>query len=127
MSYFYKKYDMANNVLGTPLETCSSNPMTGAFRDGCCNTDMRDIGTHTVCAIMTDAFLAYTKSVGNDLQTPIPEYQFPGLKAGDQWCLCVSRWKQAYEAGMAPMVVLEASHEKCLEYVSFEWLLEFKV
>ena len=67
MSYFYKKYDMANNVLGTPLETCSSNPMTGAFRDGCCNTDMRDIGTHTVCAIMTDAFLAYTKSVGNDL------------------------------------------------------------
>ena len=118
---------MANNVLGTPLETCSTNPMTGAFRDGCCNTDMRDIGTHTVCAIMTDEFLSYTKSVGNDLQTPRPEYQFPGLKAGDQWCLCVSRWKQAYQAGMAPMVVLEASHEKCLEYVSFDWLLELKV
>ena len=118
---------MANNVLGTPLETCSTNPMTGAFRDGCCNTDRRDIGTHTVCAIMTDEFLSYTKSVGNDLQTPRPEYQFPGLKAGDQWCLCVSRWKQAYQAGMAPMVVLEASHEKCLEYVSFELLLEYKV
>lgn len=115
----------SKNVFGNPLIPCSTQPMTGAFRDGCCNTDHRDIGTHTVCAIMTDEFLAYTKSVGNDLQTPRPEYQFPGLKAGDKWCLCVSRWKQAYLAGMAPMVVLEASHIKCLDYVSFEMLLEY--
>ena len=118
--------EKSKNVLGNTLESCSLDPMTGAFRDGCCNTYMMDIGTHTVCAIMTEEFLAYTKSVGNDLQTPRPEYQFLGLKAGDQWCLCISRWKEAYMAGMAPMVVLESSHEKCLDYVSFESLLEFK-
>lgn len=118
--------ETAKNVLGTTLETCSLNPLTGAFRDGCCNTDIRDIGTHTVCAIMTSAFLAYTKSVGNDLETPRPEYQFQGLKPGDKWCLCVSRWKQAYQAGVAPQVVLNACHQKCLDYVSFESLLEHK-
>lgn len=114
----------ALNVLGTDLKTCGKDPMTGFYRDGCCNTGPLDSGTHTVCAVMTEAFLTYTKSQGNDLSTPIPAYNFPGLKAGDRWCLCVSRWKQAYEAGCAPQVILEATHIKSLQVVTLEQLKE---
>jgi uncharacterized protein (DUF2237 family) len=110
----------AKNVLGTPLDQCGCTPMTGFFRDGYCHTETRDVGSHTVCAIMTDEFLEYTRSRGNDLSTPAPQYGFPGLKAGDRWCLCVSRWKEAYEAGAAPPVILEASHERALQVVKIE-------
>lgn len=105
------------NVLGGALETCSTDPMTGYFRDGCCNTDVTDGGTHTVCAIMTEAFLEFSKTQGNDLSTPRPEFHFPGLKAGDRWCLCATRWKEAFVAGKAPDVVLEATHAETLGYV----------
>jgi uncharacterized protein (DUF2237 family) len=117
---------MSNNVLGTPLQACCFDPKTGYYRDGFCKTGEEDIGTHVVCAIMTDDFLRFTKSRGNDLSTPIPYYQFPGLKPGDKWCLCVSRWKEAYIEGLAPPVVLEATHEKALNYVTFDMLLEHK-
>lgn len=117
---------MEKNVLGNELMSCCFEPKTGYYRDGFCKTGAEDIGTHVVCAIMTDDFLEFTRSRGNDLTTPIPYYQFPGLKAGDKWCLCVSRWKEAYLEGLAPSVVLEATHEKALEYVSFEELLEHK-
>ena len=112
--------------MGTELEPCCYEPKTGFYRDGFCRTGTEDVGTHVICAIMTEEFLVYTKSKGNDLTTPLPMYQFPGLKPGDKWCLCVSRWKQAYMAGQAPEVVLEATHEKALEIVDFEWLLEYK-
>lgn len=105
------------NVLGQPLETCSLEPMTGYFRDGCCNTDVTDGGTHTVCAVMTEDFLSFSKACGNDLSTPRPEFDFPGLKPGDRWCLCAVRWKEAYKAGKAPKVVLEATHAETLGYV----------
>lgn len=104
------------NVLGEPLESCSTQPMTGFFRDGCCNTNREDRGSHTVCAIVTDAFLDYSKSCGNDLSTPIPDYGFPGLKDGDRWCLCAPRWQEAFEAGKAPRVMLKATHEGALEH-----------
>ena len=104
----------ARNVLGQALEPCSTAPMTGFFRDGCCNTSREDGGNHTVCAIMTDAFLRFSKARGNDLVTPLPEYGFPGLKAGDRWCLCSARWHEAFEAGHAPQVVLNATHERAL-------------
>ena len=110
------------NVLGTPLETCSTDPMTGFFRDGYCNTNHLDHGTHVVCAIMTDEFLQFTQSHGNDLSTPRPEYQFPGLKAGDKWCLCVLRWKEAYDAGVAPPIKAKATHEKALDFIDKEIL-----
>lgn len=106
------------NVLGGPLETCCTSPLTGFYRTGKCETGPDDIGTHVVCARMTAEFLAFTKSRGNDLSTPAPWFRFPGLKPGDQWCLCVSRWKEALEAGVAPPVILEATHEKALEVVS---------
>lgn len=118
---------MPNNVLGTPLIGCCTDPMTGYYRDGVCNTGPTDSGRHVVCAIMTEEFLLFTKSRGNDLSTPRPEYQFPGLKAGDGWCLCALRWKEAWEAGVAPPVKLEATHEKALEYLDFSALLEAKV
>ena len=118
---------MPNNVLGTPLIGCCTDPMTGFYRDGVCNTGPMDSGRHVVCAVMTEEFLTFTKSRGNDLSTPRPEYQFPGLKAGDGWCLCALRWKEAWEAGVAPPVKLEATHEKALEYVDFSALLEAKV
>lgn len=105
----------AKNVFGGPLELCCTNPMTGWFRDGCCNTDERDHGLHVVCAEMTDAFLKFSRDRGNDLSTPRPEFSFPGLKAGDKWCLCATRWQEAFEAGYAPSVILEATHEKALE------------
>jgi uncharacterized protein (DUF2237 family) len=104
-------------VLGTELSACSSKPLTGFFRDGCCNTSDDDLGAHTVCALMTADFLAFSKETGNDLSTPRPEYGFPGLKPGDRWCLCASRWAQALEEGKAPRVVLEATHERTLEFV----------
>ena len=117
---------MAKNILGGELQSCCFQPMTGFYRDGYCRTGPEDVGTHVVCAIMTDEFLRYTKAQGNDLSTPMPHFKFPGLQPGDQWCLCASRWKQAYLAGKAPEVVLEATHEKALEYVEFDWLLEYK-
>lgn len=98
------------NVLGGPLTVCSVAPRTGWFRDGCCNTDADDHGLHTVCAVMTEAFLAFSKAAGNDLSTPRPEFGFPGLKPGDRWCLCAARWQEAFEAGKAPQVVLAATH-----------------
>jgi len=116
---------MSLNVFGEPLETCSEDPLTGFYRNGCCETGKDDIGTHTVCAIVTKEFLEFSKSVGNDLSTPIPAYQFPGLKPGDRWCLCASRWKQAYDAGVAPEIIPEASHEKTLEYIPLEEFLKF--
>lgn len=109
---------MARNVLGGELYDCSIDPVTGWFRDGCCNTDAGDIGVHTVCAVMTAEFLAFSRSVGNDLSTPMPEHGFPGLQPGDRWCLCAARWAEALEAGMAPPVVLEATHARTLEWVS---------
>lgn len=117
----------AKNVLQTELQSCCTDPMTGFYRDGHCHTGPQDTGRHVVCAVMTAEFLAFSKSKGNDLITPIPHYQFPGLKPGDQWCLCALRWKEAFEAGVAPPVVLEATHEKALEYVTFEDLLEHKL
>lgn len=108
----------ARNVLGGLLQVCGESPMTGFARDGICHTGPQDIGSHTVCAQMTDAFLEYSQSRGNDLSTPVPEYGFPGLKAGDRWCVCAARWLQAAEDGMAPPVVLEATHERALKKVS---------
>lgn len=105
----------AKNVLGGSLLPCSLEPLTGWYRDGCCNTDAADTGLHTVCAVMTEEFLAFSKSAGNDLSTPRPEYGFPGLNPGDSWCLCAGRWEEARIAGFAPEVVLEATHAKTLE------------
>jgi uncharacterized protein (DUF2237 family) len=110
------------NVLGTELQTCGTDPMTGFYRDGCCHTGASDVGVHVVCAVMTDEFLKFSRSRGNDLSTPNPVYQFPGLKAGDRWCLCAGRWKEAYDAGTAPAVVLEATHVSALEFASLEEL-----
>jgi len=112
----------ASNVLGTPLRPCGTDPLTGFYRDGCCNTGPQDRGLHLVCAIMTAEFLAFSAARGNDLSTPRPEWSFPGLSPGDRWCLCVSRWKEALEAGLAPPVVLEATHVASLEFVSREEL-----
>jgi uncharacterized protein (DUF2237 family) len=112
------------NVLGTELQTCGTDPMTGFYRDGCCHTGASDVGVHVVCAVMTDDFLKFSRSRGNDLSTPNPVYQFPGLKAGDRWCLCAGRWKEAYDAGMAPAVVLNATHVSSLEFASLEELSE---
>ena len=116
---------MAKNVLGTDLISCSTDPMTGFFRNGKCDTRYDDEGMHTVCALMTDEFLAFSQEHGNDLSTPIPEFGFPGLKGGDYWCLCLSRWIQAYDAGMAPRVKLEATHASVLEFVELERLQEY--
>jgi uncharacterized protein (DUF2237 family) len=115
----------ASNVLGTPLATCCTSPITGFYRDGCCNTGAGDMGAHVVCAQMTEEFLTYTKAQGNDLSTPMPAFQFPGLKTGDRWCLCASRWKEALDAGVAPPVVLEATHATALEYVSMRDLQSY--
>ena len=106
----------SRNVLGERLEVCSVKPMTGFFRNGCCDTNRQDIGSHTVCVVMTAAFLAYSKAAGNDLSTPVPEYGFPGLKPGDRWCLCAPRWTEALADGSAPKVVLRATHEGALEH-----------
>ncbi len=115
---------MARNVLGGELAPCGMDPLTGYYRNGKCDTGAGDTGMHTVCAQMTEAFLAFSKSVGNDLSTPIPDADFPGLKPGDQWCLCLERWRQALEAGAAPRIVLAATHVSVLEYVSKHTLHE---
>jgi uncharacterized protein (DUF2237 family) len=115
------------NVLGGSLIACSMSPLTGFYRDGCCKTGTEDTGTHTVCAQITNEFLAYTKSRGNDLETPIPAYNFPGLKEGDYWCLCVLRWKEALKVGKAPNIKLEATHIKSLEFVELTVLKEYAI
>jgi uncharacterized protein len=107
------------NVLGEPLKTCSNDPVTGFFRDGCCNTGPNDTGSHTVCCQVTDEFLAFSKSRGNDLSTPRPEFGFAGLKAGDRWCLCAARWAEAYAADSAPQVVLQSTHKSALDVLDF--------
>lgn len=116
--------DESINVLGQPLAQCSVDPLTGYFRDGHCNTCDQDSGSHTVCAVMTDEFLAFSKYVGNDLSTPIPQFRFPGLKAGDQWCLCAGRFLQAHDEGCAPKVNLAATHARALEIVPLDVLRE---
>lgn len=110
------------NVLGEPLEDCSFDPLTGFFRDGCCGTGPEDVGVHTVCAVVTEAFLAFSAARGNDLSTPRPEFGFPGLKPGDRWCLCAARWLEAWEAGAAPRVSLRATHEQTLTIVPMDAL-----
>jgi uncharacterized protein (DUF2237 family) len=115
---------MEKNVFGEKLHICCTSPMTGYFRDGSCRTISEDTGTHTVCAVMTDEFLRFSASRGNDLITPAPHYQFPGLKAGDKWCLCVSRWIEAEKANKAPKLILEATHEKTLDYTSLDVLVK---
>jgi len=110
--------EFARNVLGEKLQSCSERPLTGFFRDGCCNTSPEDVGVHTVCAVMTAEFLEFSKARGNDLSTPMPEFGFPGLKPGDRWCLCAPRWREALDAGRAPQVVLAATHEASLEFAS---------
>jgi uncharacterized protein (DUF2237 family) len=115
------------NVLGGELQTCSNNPRTGFYRDGCCRTGPTDQGLHLVCALMTLEFLDFSRRRGNDLSTPNPLFDFPGLKPGDRWCLCVERWAEALEAGMAPQVVLEATHISALEFVDLEDLRRYAV
>ena len=106
----------SRNVFGDPLQACSLSPMTGFFRNGCCETSPEDVGSHTVCAVMTAEFLAFSKAQGNDLSTPVPEFGFAGLKPGDRWCLCAPRWQEALAANRAPRVVLRATHEGALEF-----------
>ena len=115
------------NVLGGPLLSCSDEPITGFFRDGCCNTSEEDFGSHTVCVVLTDEFLAYSKAAGNDLSTPRPEFDFPGLKAGQRWCLCAARWVEAYRAGKAPRVSLNSTNQAALEIVSLDLLKQHAV
>jgi uncharacterized protein (DUF2237 family) len=117
----------ARNVLGEPLEICSMKPMTGFYRDGCCNTGREDVGSHSVCAVMTAAFLEFSKARGNDLSTPIPALRFPGLKPGDRWCLSALRWQEALKEGQAPRVVLRATHEGALAHCSLADLKRFAV
>ena len=117
----------AKNVLGTDLKTCSMSPLTGFYRDGCCNTGAQDVGLHLVCAEMTDEFLAFSKSCGNDLSTPNPLFDFPGLKHGDYWCLCALRWKEALAANAAPRVRLESTHISALEFLDIEDLRRHEV
>ena len=117
--------DDSINVYGEVLQSCSEEPMTGFFRDGCCNTNEEDAGTHVICAKVTQAFLDFSLARGNDLVTPRPEHRFAGLRAGDRWCLCALRWLEAFQAGVAPHVVLESTHQKALEYVTLEQLREF--
>lgn len=115
------------NVLGGELEECGADPLTGFYRDGCCTTGPEDLGSHTVCAVVSAEFLAHQRSVGNDLVTPIPEYGFAGLRPGDRWCVVAARWRQAYEAGAAAPVVLAATHERALDVVTLDALREHAV
>lgn len=116
------KWSMALNVLGEELQVCSGDPLTGFYRDGCCNTGAEDLGVHVVCARMTREFLSFSREAGNDLSTPQPELGFPGLSPGDRWCLCASRWKEAFDAGVAPPVVLAATHASVLEWIELDEL-----
>ena len=111
---------MALNVLGTPLEACSLDPMTGYYRNGCCDTGSEDKGVHIVCAIMTEEFLVFSRERGNDLTMPLEMFDFPGLKPGDRWCLCADRWREAKDAGCAPAIVLEATHARMLEWATLD-------
>ena len=115
------------NVYGKELENCCNNPKTGFFRNGMCDTCSDDYGVHTVCILATEDFLAFSKSAGNDLSTPHPEFEFPGLKAGDRWCLCALRWQEAYAQGKAPPIYLESTHEKTLKLVDFNLLQQYAV
>jgi uncharacterized protein (DUF2237 family) len=117
--------DESVNVFGEALETCSDNPLTGFFRDGCCNTSTVDRGSHTICIEATREFLEYSRFRGNDLSTPVPEYSFPGVQPGDRWCLCAARWLEAYNHGMAPKVYLRSTHVRALEIVPLEILRQF--
>ena len=122
----------AVNVLGTPLECCCADVRgsgigTGFYRNGYCSTGEQDLGRHTVCCVVTDEFLEFSKAVGNDLSTPVPQYMFPGLKEGDMWCLCAQRWAQAYNAGKAPKIFLHSTHEKTLDYAPYNVLREFAI
>ena len=119
--------ERSKNVLGTPLKSCSLDPITGWYRDGCCNTDENDRGSHTVCARLTGPFLEYLRDQGNDLITPVPQFRFPGLRAGDQWCVCAASWRQAAEAGVGCPVDLEATHQAALRLVSLELLMAHAV
>ena len=122
------RYDAgARNVLGGELLACSLDPVTGFFRNGCCETGPHDLGLHTVCAVMTAEFLAYSKMIGNDLSTPMPEYGFAGLKPGDRWCLCAARFLEAHDEGCAPGVVLQATHRRALQIVSLELLRDYAI
>lgn len=112
----------ARNVLGEDLQTCCTSPMTGFYRDGKCNTGAGDIGAHIICAQVTEEFLTFSKARGNDLSTPVPAFNFPGLKPGDRWCLCALRWKEALDAGVAPPVILSSTHASAVEYVSLNEL-----
>jgi uncharacterized protein (DUF2237 family) len=114
------RHSRGKNILGGPLAVCSEDPLTGFVRSGCCEAVQGDLGMHVVCVQVTKEFLEFSQSVGNDLSTPVPEFGFPGLKPGDRWCLCASRWQEAFEAGMAPPVVLAATHMSALEFVSLE-------
>lgn len=118
---------MPKNVYGEPLEICSMEPVTGFTRSGSCETGNQDLGSHTVCAVMTEQFLQYSQACGNDLSTPVPEFGFAGLKPGDQWCLCAARWKEAFDAGMAPKVRLMGTHEKALQVVDLQDLKKYAV
>lgn len=118
---------MDKNIFGQPLIPCSTEPMTGFYRDGCCNTGDEDRGVHTVCVELTEEFLEFSKSCGNDLSTPIPQFGFDGLKPGDKWCLCAARWVEALRSGKAPKVILEATNEKTLEYVDIDTLISYAV
>ena len=115
----------SKNLFGEPLIPCSTNPMTGFYRTGCCDTGPEDLGEHTVCAVMTEAFLDFSKKMGNDLSTPRPEFMFSGLKPGDRWCLCAKRWMQAYDYQVAPLIIPEATNEKMLEYIDLREILKF--
>jgi len=127
MTQTYRVDPAAKNVLGGELAACSNQPLTGFFRNGCCETSAEDVGMHTVCAVMTAEFLAFSARVGNDLSTPQPDFHFPGLKPGDRWCLCAPRWKQALDAGVAPPVVLEATHEETLAITPLGILKDYAV
>ena len=122
-----KLMDDSLNVFQEPLESCSDDPITGFYRDGCCNTSADDLGSHTVCIQATQQFLEYSRFKGNDLSTPIPEFQFPGVKPGDRWCLCAARWWEAYNQGMAPRVYLRKTHLKALEIIPIEVLREYAI
>jgi uncharacterized protein len=113
------------NIFGRPLKPCCKNPVTGFYRTGCCETGPEDLGAHVVCIQVTDDFLEFSKARGNDLSTPMPQFDFPGLKEGDRWCLCALRWKEAYDAGVAPPIILSATHEEALKYIPMEELRQF--
>ncbi|MDX1517752.1 MAG: DUF2237 domain-containing protein [Woeseiaceae bacterium] len=117
--------DPSLNVFGEPLELCSDEPLTGYFRDGCCNTSSEDLGSHTVCVKVTAEFLEFSRSSGNDLSTPQPEFDFPGLRPGDRWCLCAARWVEAYRNGAAPRVYLQRTHQQALDIVPLKILSKY--